>query len=127
MEELKKKLVSTNINERDKAIEEIIKSNLLILRGELINIIERGPTYAKVGAAKAFSQIATEEDIDTLKRILKMKSWHIRVEAIHGIYKVCGANSTEELTPLLKDKAYGVRVEVEKILNQLAQEKDPLK
>lgn len=29
-----------------------------------------------------------------------MKSWHIRVEAIHGIYKVCGADSAEELTPL---------------------------
>ncbi|MEI4650201.1 hypothetical protein WAG28_20175 [Bacillus cereus] len=121
MEELKKMLVSTNINERDQAIEKIIKSNLLNLREDLINIIEHGPTYAKVGAAKAFSQIATEEDIVTLKRILKMKSWHIRVEALHGIYKVLGANSIEALTPLLKDKAYGVRVEVEKILDQLTQ------
>ena len=33
MEELKKRLVSTNIIERDKAIEEIIKSDLLSLRG----------------------------------------------------------------------------------------------
>ncbi len=52
-----------------------------------------------------------------------MKSWHIRVEAIHGIYKVCGADSAEELTPLLKDKAYGVRVEVEKILKSVSSRK----
>lgn len=109
-------ILSTNIALRKKAVEDIIKNGDVELAKELKKIAEEGPTYAKLGALTAYGRIINKEEIEYIYPYLNSKDWHIRLETIKIIHFRLGEDAISMIEPFLKDKAYGVRSEVERIL-----------
>lgn len=107
------------MNERNKAIEKIIMEQPSELKSELLKITLEGPTYAKLGALKAYGNIISKNEIGTIIEFTKNKDWHIRLEALKCIVNLMGTDSLEILRPFLEDKAHGVRSEVELMISKL--------
>ena len=111
-------ILSTNMAVRKDAVKLIVENGKNSeMAEELKAIIENGPTYAKLDALTAYGRIIEKVEVENLYPFLKNKDWHIRAETVKCIYGILGEESFPIIEPLLKDKAYGVRSEVEKIMD----------
>ncbi|WP_071396617.1 HEAT repeat domain-containing protein [Bacillus tuaregi] len=112
-------ILSTNMGTRKEAIKGIVEDpNNKQFIDELKKILETGPTYAKLDALSAYGRIIDKEDIDYLLTFLKHRDWHMRIEAIRCLCSLLGEDAIELITPFLEDKAYGVRSEVQELINK---------
>jgi len=119
MDVLIDEILSPNLAIRTNAVKQLISNQSIDLAPKLLEIVKEGPTYAKLDALKAYGNVITIDNVESLYGFLKSRDWHIRAETINCIYKLLGKESLEIITPFLKDKAYGVRSEVEKIIAEI--------
>jgi hypothetical protein len=115
-------LKSTDMGIRKEAINKIVENKKNELRGDLLGLVENGPTYLKLDALTAYRQIIGKSEVDSLGKYLNSKDWHIRLEAIRGISQLLEHDSLDIIMPFLKDRAYGVKSEVEKIVEKYKNE-----
>ena len=54
--------------------------------------------------------------LEYLRKGLQERSWHVRNKAAELIAAILGPSAIPELTPLLQDKAFGVREDVKKLI-----------
>lgn len=111
-------LKSINMGTRKEAVRKIVNNKKDEYIGILLELVENGPTYVKVDALTAYRQIIRKSEVDSLKKYLKNRDWHIRLEAIRGISDLLEYDSLEIIIPFLDDKAHGVKSEVEKIVKK---------
>jgi len=116
-------ILSNNMNVRNETIEKIIMEQPLEIKSELLKVALQGPTYAKLGALKAYGNIISKDDIGTLIEFSNNKDWHMRLEALRCIANIMKEDSLKILEPFLEDKAYGVRSEVELMIADIVKQK----
>lgn len=85
---------------------------------DILNILEKGPQFKKEQALKKLIALDDGQHIEIFRKHLLDKDWHLRLQAAWGLGKFLGKEALAELTPLLNDKAFGVREDVSKIINQ---------
>ncbi|QSO48383.1 HEAT repeat domain-containing protein [Alicyclobacillus mengziensis] len=84
----------------------------------LLQAIQMGPQFKKLDALEALYELTNDKHIDLFLSMLKDKDWHIRRTAGIAVAKMLGACAKEHLTPLLNDRAYGVREDIRKAIEE---------
>ena len=117
MNQLVESILSSNMSERSIAVKKISIDRPVELKDDLLRIAKEGPTYAKLSALKGYSYIISKDEIDNILEFTTNKDWHMRLETLRCISNLYGEEAIGKLKPFLKDKAYGVRSEIEKIIS----------
>ena len=88
----------------------------------ILDILEKGPQFKKEQALKRLVEISEDGHVDVYRKYITDKDWHLRLSAAWGLGKILKKEAWVELTPLLQDRAYGVREDVKKIIEQYCKE-----
>ena len=83
---------------------------------DIINVIDQGTFQQRIDAIRKLGEMKNIESQNILRNALKNKDWHTRLEAAKALSKILGKVSLADLQPMLNDKAYGVRTDVQKII-----------
>ena len=89
------------------------------MRMLLDEILVTAPDHFKIKCCEALTLIPTIEAYQTLLKALKCKSWHVRNSAAKGLAVIGKEKAIPDLEKLLQDKAYGVREDVQHLINEL--------
>jgi len=100
-------------------IDRINKSNPDEIISLLENVFSSVRESVKPQVCAAFALIITDQSYNSVKNLLKNRSWHVRNAAAQSIAAIKGKNAIPDLEPLLNDKAYGVREDVSSLIETL--------
>lgn len=92
---------------------------LVLSSDQLMEIIRSGPQFKRPPAIRQLCNIDGSNHVDLLRSLLSDKDWHVRLAAAKGLATLLKKESIPDLIPLLKDKAFGVREDIGKLLNEI--------